>query len=359
MKLPSTSTLNLEHLGSAVVADFDADGAIEILIPVCSDGHCRKVGTILMWTRNRGWVHFQLDLKEFDLLEYDSNRNDFLFRVGDFSLDGYPDLIVTTVLNNRVTPMILENVEYPDNANFSRKFELKSSSRFVMPAEMSQGNVQMSAFFDLKEDGNLDILVEYKHDGVLKFDFIKCDDKGDTTFLKVQIFTNICSDCRKAIGEPGTQKGSGISWHGACASFRTTDPSDNYRLSSQCQIPQTSHRALYSPYVLFGLGRSPNFIEVLKFGTPRQVDMYGTQHHQILQIVPNSRIIAIPPKGQETYWQIRLYLTASSLIIQSLFVLMTVCGLLILVVIILHMREKHADKKERQAQSHRFHFDAM
>ena len=92
-----------------------------------------------------------------------------------------------------------------------RKFELKSSSRFVMPAEMSKGKVAMAAFFDLKEDGNLDILVEYRADGKQKFDFIKCDDKGDTTFLKVQIFTNVCDSCRMAEGKEGNMRGSSLS----------------------------------------------------------------------------------------------------------------------------------------------------
>jgi hypothetical protein len=64
---------------------------------------------------------------------------------------------------------------------------------------MAKGTITFSSFFDLKEDGNLDIMVEYKTESGTFIDFIKCDDKGDTTFLKVQIFSNVCSkDC------PGT-----------------------------------------------------------------------------------------------------------------------------------------------------------
>lgn len=105
----------------------------------------------------------------------------------------------------KVAPMIIENIEYPDNSNFTRKFELKTSPRLVMPAEMANGRIHMTSFFDLKEDGNLDLLVEYTPKGAKdqstarKLDFIKCDDKGDTTFLKVQIFTNVCTnDCPTA-----------------------------------------------------------------------------------------------------------------------------------------------------------------
>lgn len=82
-----------------------------------------------------------------------------------------------------------------------------------MPSEMASGRIRMASFFDLKEDGNLDLLVEYTPKGaeasVRKLDFIKCDDKGDTTFLKVQIFTNVCTnDCPTSTSsELGKQQG--------------------------------------------------------------------------------------------------------------------------------------------------------
>lgn len=44
---------------------------------------------------------------------------------------------------------------------------------------------------------------------------------------------------------------------------------------------------------------------------------------------------------------------------QSLFVILSVCFILLVVVLVLHWREKQQDKRERQAQSNRFHFDAM
>lgn len=52
--------------------------------------------------------------------------------------------------------------------------------------------------------------------------------------------------------------GSGVTWHGACISFFTTDSNlpEGKRYSKQCQLPQTSHRILHNPYALFGLGRS-------------------------------------------------------------------------------------------------------
>ncbi|VDO52974.1 unnamed protein product [Brugia timori] len=110
------------------------------------------------------------------------------------------------------------------------------------------------------------------------------------------------------------------------------------QVGSQCQMPQTTHRALHTPFALFGLGRSPNFVDydfVLSFcncakdmklmqsfavhiGSPR-VPLagslhYGNQHYYLKQIVPNSRLIVVPPKGDGVHWQSRLYLTPSQLI---------------------------------------------
>ena len=155
--------------------------------------------------------------------------------------------------------------------------------------------------------------------------------------------------------------GSGITWHGACASFSMTDsylPSGS-RFSMQCQLPQTSHRVLHNPFILFGLGRSPNFVDKVRLGTPRWPGNQDNERHSLNQIVPNSRIIVVPPEKDDVHWLSRLYLTPSRLIKQSVIILVSMCGILLILIAILHYRERQQDQKERQSQTHRFHFDAM
>ncbi|VDK53565.1 unnamed protein product [Gongylonema pulchrum] len=41
---------------------------------------------------------------------------------------------------------------------------------------------------------------------------------------------------------------------------------------------------------------------------------YGNQHYDLKQIVPNSRVIVVPPKGDGIHWQSRLYLTPSQVL---------------------------------------------
>ncbi|KAI6188091.1 Protein of unknown function DUF842 domain containing protein [Aphelenchoides besseyi] len=348
----------IRHFGAPLVGDFNSDQNSDILLPVCREASCTRVDKFLAWSLHwTRWEWFHLDMKEAELIVEPNSI--VAFRVGEFSLDGYPDLIATVKMNGMTGPMILENVA-SDNGNFTRRFEinLQKDFRIIMPAEMAKSTIVLSSFFDLKEDGNLDILVEYKKDETSTFvDFIKCDDKGDTTFLKVQVFSNVCADDCPAT--PISDRGSGISWVGACSSYSMSTSFGKPRVSTQCQLPQTSYRTFHSPFILFGLGRSPNFVDIVQLGSPRWPVESLNQRHSLKQLVPNSRVIIVPPERDGTHWQSRLYLTPSRLIIQSLLVQISVCFILFCLVLGLHLREKKADRKERQSQSHRFHFDAI
>ncbi|KAK6015693.1 hypothetical protein OSTOST_18855, partial [Ostertagia ostertagi] len=184
--------------------------------------------------------------------------------------------------------------------NGTRRFEINKSI-FIQPKEVALGEIKMASFFDLKEDGNLDILIEYKpFEGDTKFSFIPCDDKGDVTFLKVTVFTNVCGKhCKPSPKELG----SGVSWGGACASFSMSDGWGGSLKSSACQIPAGTHRALAPPY--------------LTIGAPLYNEALNARQHTLKQIVPNSRIVVIPPAEGGSQWLTRLYVTPSQLILQD------------------------------------------
>ncbi|RCN41608.1 FG-GAP repeat protein, partial [Ancylostoma caninum] len=344
-----------QFVGAPMAADFDADGLIELLVPICRKADCKQVTEFANWQYTRGWSTNAFDLQNFNILPDEDSL--MLFRVGDFSLDGYPDLVATLVEKQSLGQIkVIDNIPCTNcDRNGTRRFEINKSI-FIQPKEVALGEIKMASFFDLKEDGSLDILTEYKpYEGDTKFSFIPCDDKGDVTFLKVQVFTNICG---KRCDPTSKELGSGVSWSGACASFSMSDGWGGSLKSASCQLPATTHRALAPPYVLFGLGRSPNFVDELTIGAPRYADNLAVRQHTLKQIVPNSRIVVIPPEDG-THWVTRLYVTPSQLILQSLAVIALVCAMLLIVVAFLHYREKKEDRVERQQQSHRFHFDAM
>ncbi|CEF63832.1 T-cell immunomodulatory protein [Strongyloides ratti] len=347
-----------KNLAAPVVSDFDADGHLDIAFPVCSDSGCKKIEKFLIWSnKNSNRISKSEVLKEggeWNYITIDNKESELAVT------DGYPDLIAVAKINNGDHPIILENVECNGCENVTRKFEMKTTQRLIEPADMSGGKVMLTGFFDLKEDGKLDIVVEYmdKKNQQTKHDFIKCDDKGDTTFLKVQTHTNVCQ--KECPGRKARDFGSGIPWHGACVSYSMTDSWGSFKVSKKCQLSQTNQRTLQGPYVLFGLGRSPNFIDIIKFDGPfNYKHMVKAKSYELPQIVPNSRIVAVPPRESNNLWYIRLYLTPSRLILQSFIVLAIVCILLLFSAGLLHLRERQQDKREKNSQHQRFFFDAI
>ncbi|KAK0428972.1 hypothetical protein QR680_011114 [Steinernema hermaphroditum] len=344
---------NFKYFGGAVVGDIDANGLLDVMVPVCREEECQHVDNMLLWTKKRGWNCINLDLKGHEIVGEPESK--VLFRIGDFNLDGYPDLIASLLnpTQKRIHPMILENVRSSDVPNITRTFELQTNPLRLEPTDMANGDIKMATFFDLKENGGLDIIVEYEHLLQMKHDFIRCENKGDTTFLKVQTFTSVCAnDCP---GHDG-KLGSGISWHGACTRFSMADTWGETKQSAQCQMPQTSHRSLALPYVLFGLGRSPNFVDKITLGSPQYPERKG----EAQKIVPNSRLVVIPPEFPSgTKWTFRQYIIPSRLLIQSLPVFAALCVLLSSLIVFLHYREVREDRKERQMETNRFHFDAL
>uniref|UniRef100_A0A183BUM1 T-cell immunomodulatory protein n=1 Tax=Globodera pallida TaxID=36090 RepID=A0A183BUM1_GLOPA len=422
-----------EALASPLVSDVDSDGQLDILVPVCASAKCNSVARLWCYSQQtvrtvqidlRVWLEERKGTEQVTLEPEIDGQTIVPFRIGDFSQNGYPDLIATVTLpgGSSRTPMIFENV--PDDGGYQRKFELtKKPQRILPPLNDKLSGLVMSAFFDLKEDGNLDMMVEYADEAKgSSVNFIRCDDKGDTTFLKVQVFTSTkcidsCCEPQQSENANGVRQikiGSGIVWHGACVSiqmtglgdqsadgFRRTElcqlpqtghrllhnpfvlfglsrgivwhgacvsiqmtglgdqSADGFRRTELCQLPQTGHRLLHNPFVLFGLSRTPNFVDEVQFGGPRLITEGRFQHDLIRQVVPNSRVVVIPPDAESGHWTSRLFVTPSQLIFLSLLVMATCCGLLLLMITFLHFRERQQDKKERQAQTHRFHFDAM
>lgn len=71
-------------------------------------------------------------------------------------------------------------------------------------------------------------------------------------------------------------------------------------------------------------------------------------------------MVVIPwPPNEPARWKAQLFVTPSKLILMSVAALTGVCGLITVIIGVLHWKEKQEDKKERLSESHRFHFDAM
>lgn len=57
-------SLNFQYFGSPIVADFNADTLLDILIPVCRQSECIHVTHFAILSKEK-WFYFQVDLKVF------------------------------------------------------------------------------------------------------------------------------------------------------------------------------------------------------------------------------------------------------------------------------------------------------
>ena len=65
------------------------------------------------------------------------------------------------------------------------------------------------------------------------------------------------------------------------------------------------------------------------------------------------------PPNEPGRWEAKLFVTPSKSITLTGIALVGTCGLIVLIIVFLHYRERKADRREKLQEAHRFHFDAM
>ena len=119
------------------------------------------------------------------------------------------------------------------------------------------------------------------------------------------------------------------------------------------QLPQSAHFALQTPYTIFGLGLSPNFIDYL------WVKVFNLTHDWP-QIIPNSQLYIIPyPPNAADQWKAKISIIPSKNIVITGLAMIGTCLVTVLVILALHWRERRQDRQAKLQESNRFHFDAM
>ena len=158
--------------------------------------------------------------------------------------------------------------------------------------------------------------------------------------------------------------------------YAMTSPEGGDQMAIGSQLSQTAHFALQLPFITFGLGRNWNFIDDMTAGIPDN-STYRRVHGRVVngsftaskttrltmtfnQIIPNSQLVIIPyPITQPTSWVTKLSITPSRGMLLTAGALIATCLFVGALIVILHIREKNIDRKEKMQQPHRFHFDAM
>ncbi|KAM8763196.1 T-cell immunomodulatory protein [Acanthopagrus schlegelii] len=350
----------LKIVGQSSFVDFDGDGYQDHLLPVCVDAACLHSAIYLAKSGSKEWVSVLSDFQRRETVwgfMPGKPSQPLALHLGDYNLDGFPDALV--VLRNTSgsgqQAFLLENV--PCNSASCRSVGRMFHIHWDQSDLGAIQNAVMATFFDIYEDGILDMLVlsqaEGKNDLIIHA--LKNNFEADAYFVKVMVLSGLCSnDC------PEDVKPFGVNQPGPYVMYTTVDSNGYLKNASAGQLSQSAHFSLQLPYTVLGLGRSANFLDHLFVGIPRQPGETDIRKQEWTAIIPNSQLIVIPfPHNKPRSWSAKLYLTPSNSVLLTAIALIGVCVFILVIIGILHWQEKKADDREKRQEAHRFHFDAM
>ncbi|KAG9301641.1 hypothetical protein G9A89_016711 [Geosiphon pyriformis] len=375
-------------VGQVSFADMDGDGTIDMVFPVCEEKNkkceihiaynkqiplcsdnkstnCRQATNLCTADDNFKFDFSQDRLNNAyvilqnigNLMILDKAFKGFLpvpIRIGDYNLDGYPDILViseTGSVSLWQSVLCTSGKCWPAAVNAQRRTFVK----VVSGAEALNSLTEATAatFLDLDEDGTLDIMV-LKSSGskstTRNVEMIHNNYFNDAFFVKTLVLN----------GVEEKQKPFGVNYPGATFKFTILDTSGKKRANQVAQYSQTGYISLQAPYCLFGLGRTNNYVEELFVGTTRN----QSQHYSTFSgVIPNSQLIIIPyqPPGVDdpSTWSLELYIHPGVWVPWVLITLMTATGILAIVVFGLSWAEKREDAMEKRKALHVINFDAL
>jgi integrin alpha FG-GAP repeat containing protein 1 len=223
------------------------------------------------------------------------------FRVVDYNMDGFPDLIGTLLsaedspLQKKYRAVIFDNVPCVNRTN--RNDPHPRSFRLNLQSLSQYQNASMATFYDIYEDGNLDVLVvrkvdidrpdKHHHHGRYEISGFLINPDYDANFLKVVVTTGkACPKCPLA----GIPYGN-ILLNPVIQYFMSTQEGEDVK-NIAAQMYRSSNLPLDLPYVFFGIGHSPNFIDTLDVAVfPSET---RATSRKWTQLIPNSQIIILP-----------------------------------------------------------------
>uniref|UniRef100_A0A668ASP8 Integrin alpha FG-GAP repeat containing 1 n=1 Tax=Myripristis murdjan TaxID=586833 RepID=A0A668ASP8_9TELE len=340
----------------------DGDGYQDHLLPVCLDEACQNSAIFLSKPGQKTWVSVLWEFNQKDTLwgfVPGKPGQPLGLHLGDYNLDGFPDALV--VLRNtsgsNQQAFLLENVpcKNPNCQSIGRMFRIHwdQSDLSAIP------HATVATFFDIYEDGILDMLVLSQAEGRdgLIIHALKNNFEADAYFVKRLLFS---AKCQHLCVSVCILQPFGVNQPGPYVMYTTVDSNGYLKNASAGQLSQSAHFALQLPYTVLGLGRSANFLDHLYVGIPRLPGDTDIRKQEWTAIIPNSQLIVIPyPHNEPRSWSAKLYLTPSNSVLLTAIALIGVCVFILVIIGILHWQEKKADDREKRQEAHRFHFDAM
>lgn len=285
--------------------------------------------------------------------------------VGDYDLDAYPDLAVVLIDQAQLKgsrAIVLHNVPCTDElcsgpqvAAGRRTFVDDPKGMDVLRSLRGVTSVAFADWYDIGPPGF--IVNQYdpsNHHATHRS--IKNAISRDAFSLRTETLNGVCpSPCRSIKTGAKAERPIGVNYVGASCRFSFVGPEGATQVRSGTQLSQTANRALQSPTLLFGLGRTSNFVQFLEVGLPG----FSTSTFTKSNIFPNSEIIFSPPHADSAGWRAELQISPGE---YMLYVFVSVAmALLVLAVItgIFKLKERKEDEVERRKATHLINFDAL
>ncbi|KAK4705610.1 integrin alpha FG-GAP repeat containing protein 1, partial [Phenoliferia sp. Uapishka_3] len=287
--------------------------------------------------------------------------------IGDYNIDGYPDLLILTSRSGNRVATLLESKPCDRSSCTAgqmdkgrRAFKVRTDGAEVLTKITDAESVH---WVDMDDDGSLDIMVQRSGGGGASRQvvFIKNNYFHDAFFLKALVLNGACPGwCEPKEAGETRYRPYGVSYSGASFKFTVLDPTGSRKATQVGQLPQSSYLALGTPYSYFGLGRTNNYVENLFIGSTRRQPEHFIN---VEGLIPNSQVVIDPyqPSGRfdTSSWSRELYLHPGDWIPWVTIVLgATICALGV-VVLVLNFNEKREDEIERRARLLSLNFQAL
>jgi integrin alpha FG-GAP repeat containing protein 1 len=303
----------------------------------CCSGHLFQYNSVSSFGGGGGAVPW-LDLGALgcgpSLLVSDLDQFPALVRFGDYDRDGNNDYLIASPLG----PVLLSKPYAGSPAVGGLSCGLVDPS---LPNSVSH----VPFFFDLNEDGRLDILAtSFNASTVLRPVAIRNNiDMGDKYFFTATTLNGVKSPV-------APYPAWGAIQIGAVHRFQWQDIDTNTKFASGSQQSMTQCQSLLLPRVHFGLGRTYSYIQNYATGFRVQQGPSGgdSAHHQWTSyLIPNSQVVALPyPIGDPSSWEIKLFLSPSKYQTLLLIALGTALSVIGIPIVVLKYQEMQADKRE-------------
>jgi len=363
--LNSTTFGEFKEIGQISFVDFDNDQRVDAIIPVV---HAN--GNTSLWLFDWATNSFKDISPNWDghqILSADNQAGVPLrIHLGDYDQDGYVDGVAVVIKDGAKQVALLKNdptSSDPESQDKNRKFTLDLTKTGNI-----NGDVRLASFFDAYDDGFLDILVMTSTNEGNQIDCFQNQLGIDATWIKAMVYTGFCGqlsgpgEAFPECSDDSSKLALSLPVVGASVTMNTTRGDGKQQSVAAGLLTQLTHFSLQMPTTIFGLGRSPNFVDRIAIGlSPVLNHTTGDAHSKVFeQTIPNSAVVINPhPLTQPSQWRAFIYVTPSSAMLETGIVLSVVFALLAILVGLLHLKEKREDQKEKLVEMQRFHFDAM